>query len=425
MDILKIEPFKGSKVDFEVSLPGSKSITNRALIISALTNSSTTLENVLFSDDTSYMLDALMKMGLGINVFKKENIVEVKKGRIPEGEFNFFVGNAGTTMRFLTSYLSLGNGNFLLDGDERMRERPIIDLVNALKDLGVDVKCKFDNGCPPVEINAKGIKGGKTTIKGKNSSQYISSILMAAPYSLNPVEIYVEDELASKPYVDMTISIMKHFGAKVENYNYSKFIVNNGEYISPSRYYIEPDASTASYFLASAAILSGKVVIKGLGKNSIQGDVYFANILEKMGCKVHFSEDFIELSSSGELGGIEIDMNKVPDLVPTLAIVALFAKTPTKIYNVYNLRIKESDRIKALKNEIIKIGGKVREFEDGLEIYPVEDYKGDVISTYNDHRIAMAFSIAGLKIEGISIENPKCVSKSFPEFFDYLKKFFV
>ncbi len=424
MDSVKIDVFKGNRLDFEVRLPGSKSITNRAFIISALAKGETKLFNVLFSDDTKYMMKVLEKTGIGLSVDDKERFVVIKNGKKPEGDESFFVGNAGTAMRFLTSYLSLGKGKFILDGDERMRERPIGDLVNSLKALGVDIKCVYDNNCPPVEINANGVKGGITTIAGKNSSQYLSSILMASPYFENGVEISVSGELASKPYVDMTLDLMNKFGVEVKNENYQKFIVNRNEYVSPEIYYIEPDASTASYFLAATAILSGRVKIPGLGKNSIQGDSYFANILSQMGCEVKIEDDYIELSSSGELKGIDIDMNKVPDLVPSLAVVALFAKGKTRIYNVANLRIKESDRIKALATEIARIGGEAVEFEDGLEIYPSNSYRGALISTYNDHRIAMSFAIAGLKIEGIKIENPECVSKSFPEFFVYLKKIF-
>ncbi|MCX7820503.1 MAG: 3-phosphoshikimate 1-carboxyvinyltransferase [Brevinematales bacterium] len=424
MDKIAIDLFKGNSLDFEIYLPGSKSITNRAFIISSLAKGETKLSNVLFSDDTKYMMKTLEEIGVDFIVNENERTVVIKNGKIPKGGGSFFVGNAGTAMRFLTSYLSLGNGKFILDGDERMRERPIRDLVDCLTSLGVDIKCVYDNDCPPVEINANGVKGGKTIIEGKNSSQYLSSVLMASPYFASGLEVEVVGELASKPYVDMTIDLMKKFDVEVVNQNYKRFIVRKKEYISPQSYFIEPDASTASYFLAAIAILSGRIKVFGLGKSSIQGDVYFAEILSQMGCEVNIEDDYIELYSEGELKGIEIDMNKVPDLVPTLAIVALFANGITRIYNVANLRIKESDRIKALVNEIKKIGGEADEFSDGLEIHPMKSYKGALISTYNDHRIAMSFAIAGLKINGIEIENPGCVSKSFPEFFDYLKKFF-
>ncbi|MGC8764604.1 MAG: 3-phosphoshikimate 1-carboxyvinyltransferase [Brevinematia bacterium] len=419
-----VKPFAKKKVKAELTLPGSKSITNRCLVISALARGKTELSNVLFSDDTFYMMKVLKDLGLKIDVDEDKRRVVIEGGMLPHGEHSFFVGNAGTTMRFLSSYLSLGGGSFLLDGDERMRERPIQDLLDVLNKLGVNIFSVKGNGCPPVRINSKGIKGGRAKLSGKNSSQYLSSVLMSAPYAVGDVILCVDGEITSRPYAEMTLNIMKEFGVSVKNSGFKEFAVTPSEYISLSSYYIEPDASTASYFLAATAILSGEIKIRGLGKNSIQGDTNFIKILEMMGCEIDVGEDFIKLVSDGNLDGIEIDMNDVPDLVPTLAIIALFARTPTKIFNVANLRIKESDRLKALSNEIKKIGGKVNEFDDGLEIYPEICYNSSLISTYNDHRIAMAFSIAGLKIGGIEIDNPGCVSKSFPEFFNFLERFF-
>lgn len=419
-----VKPFKKKVVNLELELPGSKSITNRCFVISALASGETVLRNPLLSDDTIYMMKVLKELGIRIELIGDNEAVRVFGGQIPRGNKEFFVGNAGTTMRFLTSYLSLGDGHFLLDGDERMRQRPIKELVDALRLLGVDVYCVNGNGCPPVMINARGVKGGKAVIGGKNSSQYISSILMASPYFYDGVELSVEEELVSLPYILMTMEVMKSFGVQVDHSEFRVFRVNSGFYSSPGEYYVEPDASTASYFLAGAAILSGRVKIYGLGRDSIQGDVGFAFVLEKMGCKVRLERDYIELLSDGNLEGIDIDMNKMPDLVPTLAVVGLFAKTPTTIRNVYNLRIKESDRISAIAREISKLGGEVLEFEDGLKIFPLSKHRSVTISTYNDHRIAMAFTIAGLKLDGIAIENPSCVTKSFPEFYDYIERYF-
>ena len=424
MNLYPVKKVLKSSVDFELSLPGSKSITNRCFIISALAGQKVFLKNVLFSDDTFYMIEVLKQLGIKIKVDQEKREVEVEGGILPEGKWEFFVGNAGTTMRFLTTYLSLGKGEFILDGDERMRQRPIQALVDVLRMMGVEIFCVNNNGCPPVKINASGVEGGEAFLNSKNSSQYLSSILMSSPYFRKGVCISIEEEMVSRPYVEMTVRMMKQFGVDVKNSNYLKFEVLPSRYVSPGVYYIEPDASSASYFLAATAILTGRVKIHGLGKESLQGDVYFARIMEKIGCEINIEKDFIELISNGKLEGIDIDMNSTPDLVPTVAIVALFARTPTRIRNVANLRIKESDRISALANELSKIGAKVKEYEDGLEIFPSLSYNNACVSTYNDHRIAMAFTIAGLKTGGITIENPLCVSKSFPEFFDYVEKIF-
>lgn len=412
-----------------VRLPGSKSITNRTLIISCLAGGSTHLRNFLLSDDTSYMVNALREMGhtIELNEVKKECDVT---GRGTFGSFervnNFFIGNAGTAMRFLTSYLCLGEGMFRIDGDSRMRQRPIQDLIDALNQLGCNVRSEQDNGNPPVIIKAKGLPGGTCSIVGKNSSQYISSILMAAPYAKSPVTLTTNDA-ASRPYIDMTIGMMKQFGAKIARSEYTSFEVSPGAYQMVPKYTIEPDASTASYFLASTAILGGDVEIEGLSRDSIQGDTGFADVLEKMGCGVEWRESSVVLRSDGRLHGIDIDMNSLPDMVLTLAVIALFADSPTRIRNVANLRIKESDRIKALSTELKKLGARVNEWDDGLEILPNilpgEKYHGASIQTYNDHRVAMSFAVAGLRIDGVIIENPSCVSKTFPEFFEFFEDF--
>jgi 3-phosphoshikimate 1-carboxyvinyltransferase len=424
-----IIPVKKPLTGKTVRLPGSKSITNRTLIISCLAGGTTLLRNFLLSDDTSHMLKALQEMGHTIELNSSQMECEVF-GRGPFRSFdrinNFFIGNAGTAMRFLTSYLSLGEGMFRIDGDSRMRQRPIQDLIDALNQLGCNVRTEQDNGNPPVIIKAKGLPGGSCTIVGKNSSQYISSILMSAPYARSSVTLKTNDA-ASKPYIDMTIGMMKQFGVKISRDEYRSFEVAPGAYRMMPKYEIEPDASTASYFLAAAAILGGDVEIGGLSRDSIQGDTGFAGVLEKMGCEVEWKESSFILRSDGRLKGIDIDMNHIPDMVLTLAVVALFTDSPTRIRNVANLRIKESDRIKALSSELKKLGARVNEWDDGLEIFPNilpgEKYHGASIQTYNDHRIAMAFAVAGLRIEGVIIENPACVSKTFPEFFDYFEDF--
>lgn len=413
-----VQPYKGV-LKSEVSLPGSKSITNRALLLASLAEGDTKLSNFLVSDDTVYMAKALKLSGIRMEMDEKKNECIVSGGILPEGALSFFLGNAGTAMRFLTSYFTLGKGRFLLDGDPRMKQRPIKDLLDALIQLGCDVRSENSDGCPPVIINSSGMPGGFCRVTGKNSSQYISSLLMASPYSRDGVTIETEGELASGPYVDMTLAMMAQFSHKFERKGYREFSVMPGKYSSPRDYRIEPDASSASYFLAGASVLGGEIVVNGIGSGSIQGDIRFASVLEKMGCEVLVGPESIKLSSDGKLKGITEDMNDIPDMAATLAVIALFADGPTKIKNVPNLRIKESDRISALCSELKKLGAEIKENHDGLEIFPGGFYKGGIINTYNDHRIAMAFSIAGLKIDGIEIDNPMCVSKTFPDFFRY------
>jgi 3-phosphoshikimate 1-carboxyvinyltransferase len=413
-----VHPYKGV-VKANVSLPGSKSITNRALMLSALAEGTTKLSNFLFSDDTAFMSKALRSAGIQVIMDEKKQECTVRGGVLPGGELSLFLGNAGTAMRFLSSYFTLGNGVFMLDGDARMRQRPIKDLLDALSQLGCDIRSENSDGCPPVRINSSGMPGGNCRIIGKNSSQYISSLLMASPYSRDGVNIVTDGEVASGPYVDMTLAMMRQYGLGSERTGYSKFGILPGKYKSPKEYKIEPDASNASYFLAGAAVLGGEIVINGIGSGSIQGDIRFASVLEKMGCEVVISGESIRLRSNGKLKGITEDMNDIPDMAATLAVCALFADGPTKIIKVPNLRIKESDRISALSAELKKLGSGIKENEDGLEIFPGSSYNSAIINTYNDHRIAMSFSIAGLKIGGLEIDNPSCVSKTFPDFYRY------
>ncbi len=418
-----VRSYTGGPLKTGLRLPGSKSITNRALLLSAMACGRTALSNFLISDDTEYMTRALQKAGVSIDKDEADGCV-VGGGGLPEGPLELYLGNAGTAVRFLTSYFALGNGEFLLDGDARMRLRPIGDLLEALGELGCSIESEFGNGCPPVRIHASGIPGGACTVAGKNSSQYISSLLMAGPLSKKGLKLITSGPVASGPYVDMTLRMMEKFGIIAGRKGFEEFTVGKGTYKSPGKYYIEPDASSASYFLAAAAVLGGEMTIKGLGSDSIQGDSKFALVLEKMGCEIEYLPDSIRLRSSGSLKGVSIDMNDIPDMVPTLAVAALFAEGPTRIYNAANLRIKESDRIGALSAELKKIGALINENEDGLEIFPQKSYNKTLIETYNDHRIAMSFSIAGLKIDGLEIANPACVSKTFPGYFDYFEKIF-
>jgi 3-phosphoshikimate 1-carboxyvinyltransferase len=420
----KVHPYKNESLKADVSLPGSKSITNRALLLSSLAEGNTRLSNFLFSDDTIFMAKALEQAGVSLEMNKEKNLCCVSGGSLPAGELSVFLGNAGTAMRFLTSYFTLGEGKFRLDGDERMRQRPIKDLLDALTQLGCDIESENSDGCPPVRLISRGMPGGECRVAGKYSSQYISSLLMASPYSRKGVTVRTDGSLSSGPYVDMTLAMMNQFSFQCERDGYREFRIRRGNYLSPVEYLIEPDASSSSYFLAGAAVLGGEITVHGLGSRSIQGDVRFAMVLEKMGCSVEMGPDSIKLASDGKLNGISVDMNDIPDMVPTLAVSALFAEGPTIIKNVPNLRIKESDRLSALSAELKKIGAGVVENVDGIEIFPASRYNRTVLNTYNDHRLAMSFSIAGLKIDGIEIDNPYCVSKTFPDFFFYFGRVF-
>ncbi len=421
--MLEIKPAHG--IDVTVKVPGSKSYTNRALITASLAAGESVIRNVLLSDDTRLMMACLKEVGVSIKSGQEDNALVVKGcgGAIPAREANLFAGNAGTVVRFMTAALTLGEGRYEIDGVERMRNRPIQELLNGLNQLGADVASKETTGCPPVVINASGLKGGTIKMKGNVSSQYISAILLAAPYATNGVHIIITDDLVSKSYVDMTIEVMNRFGVNVKRNSYKEFHVESGQSYKGCEYMVEPDASSASYFFAVAAITGGKVRVEGLGENSLQGDASFVDILDKMGCVTRKAKDWLEVEG-GKLKGIDIDMNDTPDAVQTLVAVAVFAEGKTRIRNVKNLRYKETDRISALVNELKRIGVKVREYEDGIEIEPSPTPHSAEISTYNDHRMAMSFALIGLRIKGIKIKNPECVHKTFPDFFERLEKLY-
>lgn len=422
--MLEIKPAHG--IDVTVKVPGSKSYTNRALITASLAVGESVIKNVLLSDDTRLMMACLKEVGVSIKSGQEDNNTLVIKGcggTIPVGEVNLFAGNAGTVVRFMTAALTLGKSRYEIDGVERMRNRPIQELLNGLNQLGADVTSKETTGCPPIVINASGLKGGTIKMQGNVSSQYISAILLAAPYATNDVHIIITDDLVSKSYVDMTIEVMNRFGVNVKRSSYKEFHVESGRSYKGCEYMVEPDASSASYFFAVAAITGGKVRVEGLSENSLQGDASFVDILGKMGCVTRKAKDWLEVEG-GKLKGIDIDMNNTPDVVQTLVAVAVFAEGKTRIRNVKNLRYKETDRISALVNELKRIGVKVREYEDGLEIEPSTAPHSAEISTYNDHRMAMSFALIGLRIKGIKIKNPECVHKTFPDFFERLEKLY-
>jgi 3-phosphoshikimate 1-carboxyvinyltransferase len=403
-----------------VRVPGSKSLTNRALLIAALADGRTRITNALYSDDSRHFANALKTLGFNVQLDEVNSKMTVTGlgGRIPSTKAELFVGNAGTAARFLSAFLTLGNGEYILDGEPRMRERPIGDLIDALQQLGVELE--GINNCPPVQISAKGLLGGKTKIAGNVSSQFLSALLMVAPYAKFPIEIEVTTELNSKPYVDMTIAIMQEFGVEIERQGYERFIIRPSFYFPLSSYSIESDASAASYFFAAPAICGGTVRVEDISRNSKQGDIAFLDILGQMGCAINEGENFIEVTSTKSLNGVDVDMRDIPDTAQTLAAIAPFASSVTRIRGIASARVKETDRVHATCTELARLGVRMEEHEDGMTIYPCHEIQPAAIQTYNDHRMAMAFSLIGLRVDGINIENPSCVSKTFPKFFEIL-----
>lgn len=397
-------------INCEVHLPGSKSYSNRALLIAGLASGKSILKHLLESDDTRVMKKALRDMGVENEDVEIGTVVNGTGGVLKNPACELNLHNAGTATRFLTTACALIPGEVIVTGNERMQQRPIQDLIDGLIQLGV--QCHSKSGCPPIHIKGPSLKGGLTVISGKISSQYISSILISAPYAEKPVTIQIKDELVSKPYVDVTLDIMKSFGIHVKNFNYEKFEIPLGCY-KGCEYTVEPDASGASYFLNAAALTKGTVKVF-INSNTVQGDFKYYKALERMGCKVKVAPDFIELTG-GELKGIDIDMEDIPDMVQSLVVMAAFAKGTTRITNIYNLRVKETDRIEACYQELKRMGIEVEQTNDSITVVGGRP-KAAQIKTYDDHRMAMAFSIAGLITPGITILDPGCVSKTFPEY---------
>ena len=421
---LRLDPIR--RISGSITLPGSKSLSNRVLLLAMLSEGETFIENLLDSDDVRRMIDALAKLKISYEEDRPGKKIRVKGegGRIPVDKAELFLGNAGTAIRPLTAALTLGNGRFVLDGIERMRERPIQDLLDGLNQLGAQVRSIDNTGCPPVEIIANGLPGGVTKLSGAISSQYLSAILLTSPYAQTPVEIRIKDHLVSIPYVEMTIRLMNRFGVNVDvSEDFKSFHINAPQsYKSPKTYFVEGDASSASYFLAGAAITGGTVTVIGCGTDSLQGDAQFAKIMEMMGAEVQWEANQITVRGSGNLKGIDVDMNEMPDAAMTLAVAALFAKGTTAIRNIYNWRLKETERLKAVSSELKKLGATVEEGEDYIIIEPPEKLLSAEIATYDDHRMAMAFSLAACGEVPITILDPSCVSKTFPDYFAQLSK---
>ncbi|EJE8671684.1 3-phosphoshikimate 1-carboxyvinyltransferase [Vibrio parahaemolyticus] len=422
MESLTLQPI--NKIQGEVNLPGSKSVSNRALLLAALAEGTTRLTNLLDSDDIRHMLNALTKLGVKytLSADKTECVVEgLGRPFSVSGPVELFLGNAGTAMRPLAAALCVGQGEYVLTGEPRMKERPIGHLVTALQEAGADIEYLENTNYPPLKIVGTGLKAGTVSIDGSISSQFLTAFLMSAPLAEGEVRIKIEGDLVSKPYIDITLHIMKQFGVEVINNDYQEFVIPAGQhYVAPGDFLVEGDASSASYFLAAAAIKGGEVKVTGIGKNSIQGDIQFADALEKMGAEIEWGDDYV-ISRVGKLKGIDMDYNHIPDAAMTIATTALFAEGTTAIRNVYNWRVKETDRLSAMATELRKVGAEVEEGEDYIIVKPVPHLKHAAIDTYDDHRMAMCFSLVALSDTPVTINDPKCTSKTFPDYFDKLK----
>jgi len=402
--------------------PGSKSLTNRALVCAALADGCSRLSGLLESEDTKVMIAGLRQLGVTVRHDRETQTAEIDgcAGTLPSSGAEVYAANSGTTMRFLTALVALGHGDFRLDGNARMRQRPIGDLIQALGRLGVYARSQAGTGCPPVLVEARGLPGGRVSVAGDVSSQFLSAILLAAPCAAAPVELVVDGPLVSKPYVEMTLAVMRAFGAVVEADALDRFIIPAPQVYRARDYAVEPDASAASYFFAAAAVTGGRVRVEGLSRASLQGDVAFCDCLEWMGCQVEYGADSITVTGA-PLRGIDVDMNAISDTAQTLSVVALFAEGPTLIRNVAHVRHKETDRLAALATELRKLGASVVEGPDRLAITP-GPLRGATLDTYDDHRMAMSLALAGLRVPGVVIRDPGCTAKTYPQFFDDLER---
>lgn len=426
MEQLTLSPIH--KVAGTVNLPGSKSLSNRALLLAALAKGTTTLHNLLDSDDIRYMLKALTALGVNYQLSedKTECVVEGLGGvfNVKEATKNqpleLYLGNAGTAMRPLCAALAISEGQFVLTGEPRMKERPIGHLVDSLLQLGADVEYVEQTDYPPLKITGKALSGGEISIDGSISSQFLTAVLMVAPLLTSDTTITVSGELVSKPYIHLTLDIISKFGVDIVNEDYQRFVIKGDQqYQAPGKFLVEGDASSASYFTAAAAIKGGTVRVTGIGNQSVQGDVQFTHVLEQMGAKVIIANDYIEVTR-GELNGVDVDLNHIPDAAMTIAVAALFAKGTTTIRNIYNWRVKETDRLVAMATELRKVGAEVVEGHDYIQVTPPLELKTADIDTYNDHRVAMCFSLVALSDTPITINDPGCTAKTFPNYFEVL-----
>jgi 3-phosphoshikimate 1-carboxyvinyltransferase len=422
-DEIAIRPLE-APIDADVRVPGSKSYTNRALVLAGLADGRSTLEGALFSDDTRYMAEALRQLGIDVAASEAAARFTVQgcDGSIPASEATVFIGNAGTAARFLPVMMALGHGRYELDGVERMHQRPIHPLIDALRTLGTEVECLGEPGCVPLRVVADGLRGGEVTVPGHLSSQYITGLLLSAPYMQQGLSLRVEGRLVSRPYLEITRQAMGAFGVRVEQPDAASFRVAPGQRYRGRQYQVEPDASGASYFFAAAAICGGRVRVDGLGRGSLQGDLGLVQILEQMGCRLDQTDDATELRGpeDGVLHGVTVDMADLSDVAQTLAVVAPFADGPTRITGIGFIRRKETDRIGAVVRELSRLGIRAEEEDDGMLIHPGKPQPG-AVETYDDHRMAMSFALLGLRAPGIRILDPGCTAKTFPTYWEVLE----
>ena len=408
------------KATATIRIPGSKSLSQRALVAAALAQDDSVISNVLLSKDTLYLVDGLRALGARIVLEDYGSFVYGTSGKIINSDEELFLGNNGTALRFLTALTCLGRGKYVLTGEKRLCERPVGPLVEALQKMGVDISCT--NNCPPVEINAKGLTGGKVTLKDIESSQYVSALLLCAPYTTQGIDLTLKGSIVSAPYIDLTINVMRDFGAKITRTGKYEYHVEACEIYHGRNYFVEGDASSASYFFLAAALLKKTIRVEGINKQSKQGDIRFLDILDKLGCKVESGENWVEVTGNNLAeGDLTFDLNDMPDMVPTLAVLSAFRKGQTIISNVAHLRIKESNRLAAVVAELNRCGIEAREMPEGIVIHG-GNLRPAIIETYNDHRMAMSFAIAALVVPGIEISDKKCVDKSFPSFWKELVK---
>jgi 3-phosphoshikimate 1-carboxyvinyltransferase len=415
MDSLELKPAR--RAAGTVRLPGSKSISNRVLLLAALARGETEVLGLLDADDTRVMREALSILGVK---FSEQKVLGVA-GAFPVKKAELFLGNAGTAFRPLTAALAFSGGEYRLSGVPRMHERPIGDLVDALRGIGARVDYAGKEGFPPLAVHPGKISLEKLRVRGDVSSQFLTALLMALPLAGKPARIEVQGELISKPYVEITLNVMKRFGIEVRRTGWRYFDVPAGTYVSPGKIFVEGDASSASYFLAAGAIGGGPVRVEGVGRGSIQGDVRFTEVLERMGASVLLGDDWIEVSGGKKLKAIDADLNHIPDAAMTAAVLALFAEGPSVIRNVGSWRVKETDRLAAMATELRKLGADVEEGKDFLKIFPKGLKAGVAIDTYDDHRMAMSFSLAALGGVPVRINDPKCVAKTFPDYFSVFR----
>ena len=422
MQQIEIQP--GGPVDASIRPPGSKSITNRALICAALASGKSYLTGVLDSDDTRVMIESLSRLGVSLSYQPAATELEIvgTGGEFRADQAKLFIGNSGTSVRFLTALATLGYGRVRIDGTPRMHQRPIADLLDALRQLGARATSENCNGCPPVVVHGSGISGGTACIRGDISSQFLSALLMVAPYARSDVAVMVDGALVSQPYVQMTLKVMETFGVDVRAGDLTRFDISSETRYQPTRCVVEPDASAASYFWGAAAITQSRILVQGLSRNSLQGDVGFCDCLSQMGCLVEDESEGIAVTGR-PLRGIEVNMNAISDTVQTLAAVALFAEGSTTIRGVDHIRHKETDRIGDLASELRKLGAQIDEFDDGLRIAG-GGLHGASIDTYDDHRMAMSLALVGLVTKGIVINDPSCTAKTYPRYFNDLETLF-